>query len=153
MQPPVSLELLETPIGKYTWKNLAYKSVDTYLETKLKDEAKSKSSLRYLNVDNVTAGKVHNVWKFAGTEPMSVTKTHILCKILLGLYILQSNRHKFNQYEVEPTFPLCRDGAEDQLNFIVTCTALQYVRQPFMQTLNSVLELEQLFIDYDSDLL
>ena len=114
---------------------------------KQKDEAKCKSSLKYLNVDNLAAREVHIVWKFAGTEPMTVTKAHVKCKILRGLYILQSNCHKFNQYEVEPTY-----GAKER-HFIVTCTALQYVRQPFIQSLNSVLELEQLSVNNDSDLL
>ena len=48
------------------------------------------------------------VWEAAGYETMSVSKAMIKVKLLLGIYILQSNRHKFNKYEVRPDCPLCK---------------------------------------------
>jgi hypothetical protein len=52
------------------------------------------------------------VWETAGYETVSVSKAMIKVKLLLGTYILQSNRHKFNRYEVRPDCPLCNSGEE-----------------------------------------
>jgi hypothetical protein len=60
------------------------------------EEAYTKSTLKYLNIDNMEIRKTHMVWESAGYETMSVSKAMIKVKLLLGTYILQSNRHKFN---------------------------------------------------------
>jgi hypothetical protein len=57
-------------------------------------------------------------WEAAGYETMSVSNAMIKVKLLLGiLKILQSNRHKFNKYEVTPDWPLCNSGDEDHKHF------------------------------------
>jgi hypothetical protein len=49
--------------------------------------------------------KAHMVWEAAGYETVSVSKAMIKVKLLLGIKILQSNRHKFNKYGVRPDCP------------------------------------------------
>ena len=60
-------------------------------------------------------------------------------KLLLGTYILQSNRHKLNKYEVRPDCPLCNSGEEDREHFIVICSKLMDVRQKFIIALKNIL--------------
>ena len=79
------------------------------------------------------------VWEAAGYETMSVSKAMIKVKLLLGSYILQSNRHKFNKYEVRPDCPLCNSGDEDRKHFIVICSKLMEVRQKFIIALKNIL--------------
>ena len=110
-----------------------------YWENKLKEEAYTKSTLKYLNIDNMEMRKTHMVWEAAGYETMSVSKAMIKVKLLLGTYILQSNRHKFNKYEVRPDCPLCNSGDEDRKHFIVICSKLMDVRQKFIIALKNIL--------------
>ena len=79
------------------------------------------------------------VWEAAGYETMSVSKAMIKVKLLLGVYILQSNRHKFNNYEVRPDCPLCNRGEEDREHFVVICSKLMDVRQKFITALKTIL--------------
>lgn len=79
------------------------------------------------------------VWEAAGYESMSVSKAMIKVKLLLGTYILQTNRHKFNKHEVSPDCPLCDSGDEDREHFIVICPKLMEVRQQFIMALKNIL--------------
>jgi hypothetical protein len=48
--------------------------------------------------------------------------------LLTGTYILQCNRSKFNQHEVNATCPLCQLEDEDTLHFLIKCIALYAYR-------------------------
>jgi hypothetical protein len=65
--------------------------MNQYWENKLKEEAYTKSTLKYLNIDNMEIRKAHMVWEAAGYETVSVSKAMIKVKLLLGIKILQSN--------------------------------------------------------------
>jgi hypothetical protein len=113
--------------------------VNQYWENKLKEEAYTKNTLKYLNIDNMEIRKAHMVWEAVGYETVSVSKAMIKEKLLLGTYILQSNRHKFNKYEVRPVCPLCNSGEEGREHFIVICYKLMDVRQIFIIALKNIL--------------
>jgi hypothetical protein len=71
---------------------------------------------------------------------------------LLGIKILQSNRHKFNKYGVRPDCPLCNSGDEDCEHLIVICSKLMDVRQKSIIALKNILytkknPLTQLILD------
>jgi hypothetical protein len=105
----------------------------------LKEKAYTKSTLKYLNIDNMEIRKTHMVWEAAEYETMSVSKAKIKVKLLLGTYILQSNRHQFNKYEVRPDCPLCNSGDEERKHLIVICYKLMEVRQKFIITSKNIL--------------
>jgi hypothetical protein len=52
-------------------------------------------------------GKPHSTWSFVRDNPTDVQKAAIKTRILTGCYTLQANRSKFNQYNVDPTCPIC----------------------------------------------
>ena len=83
--------------------------------------------------------KAHMVWEVAGYETVSVSKAMIRVKLLLGTYMLQSNRHKFNKYEVRPDCPLSNNGDEDRKHCIVICSNLMDARQKFIIALKNIL--------------
>jgi hypothetical protein len=70
---PSSHDLLPNPPGKLSWKNTVYRAVNQYWENKLKEEAYTKITLKYLNIDNMEIRKTHMVWEAAGYETMSVS--------------------------------------------------------------------------------
>ena len=137
---PSCYDLLQNPPGKLTWKELVKRTVNSYWDNKLKLEAASKSSLKYVNIDRLSIGKTHLIWSSAGQNTHAITKASIKCRMLLGVYTLQANRHKFNQYEVEPTCPLCKQGPEDRTHFLVQCQHLTSIRQPFIDALSKAIE-------------
>ena len=77
----------------------------------------------------------HPIYKYTGSDPHEIDKAAIKARILTGTYTLQSNRHKFNQYEVDKTCELCAQEAEDREHFILRCSALQEARQKHLSKL------------------
>ena len=59
---PSPYDLMETHPNKRKWKKLVTDFVNLYWSLKLKDEVNSKTTLKYLNVDDVMIGKTHNIW-------------------------------------------------------------------------------------------
>jgi hypothetical protein len=70
----LSHDLLLNPPGKLSWKNTVYRAVNQCWENKLKEEEYTKSTLKYLNIDNMEIRKAHMVWEAAGCETVSVSK-------------------------------------------------------------------------------
>ena len=53
-------------------------------------------------------------------------------RIVTGIYIVQSIRTKFNQYQIDSTCPLCRLEDEDIIHMLLRCSLLHSVRKrPF----------------------
>ncbi|CAC5359503.1 unnamed protein product [Mytilus coruscus] len=136
---PSCYDLLQNPPGKSTWKNLVKSTVNSFWEQKLKLEAKTKSSLKFIDIDRLSIGKTHLIWSSAGSDTFTITKASVNCRMLLGVYTLQANRHRFNQFEVDPSCPLCKQGPEDRTHFLVLCQHFTSVRQPFMEALKIVM--------------
>ncbi|CAC5388171.1 unnamed protein product [Mytilus coruscus] len=134
---PSCYDLLQNPPGKSTWKNIVKSTVNRYWEQKLKLGAKTKSSLKYIDFGRLSIGKTHLIWSSAGSDTCAITKASVKCRMLLGVYTLQANRHRFNQIEVDPSCPLCKQGPEDRTHFLVLCQYLTTVRQPFMDALKN----------------
>ena len=63
-------------------------------------EARLKSTLRYLNFENYQVGRVHELWSSAKCNQHSVYKSFVHVKISVGTYIFQSNKARFNQFQV-----------------------------------------------------
>jgi hypothetical protein len=66
---PSLYDLLDTPPGKYQWKQLVNKAVYSYNSNRLTEEVQTKD------------GKVHNIWKSCGSEPYAVSLAALKAKI------------------------------------------------------------------------
>ena len=106
---------------------------------RIRDEASSKSSLKYLDIKKLKLEK-NLLWTNAGFETTAIAKAAVKCRLLLWVYTLQANRHKFSQYEVDPTCPLCNLGPEDRTHFLVTCQRLQTHRLEFFDQMETILQ-------------
>ena len=73
-------------------------------------------------------------------------------KVLTGTYILQTNRAKFNQNDVNPICQLCHKCEETPQHFIIDCEALAEDRDPilndFLTVLRSLLDIYPQAADY-----
>ena len=128
---PSPYDLLDTPPGKYQWKQLVNKAVYSYHSNILKEEAQTKSSLKYIYFNNSKDGKVHNISKSCGSEPYAVSLAAMKAKIATGTIILQKQVSRFSNNTKTPICQLCSKEIEDILHFIVRCSALQKVQCTF----------------------
>ncbi|CAG2246109.1 unnamed protein product [Mytilus edulis] len=74
---PSSSVLLQEPPGKFSWKNLVSKAVKTYWTNKIHSEAREKSSLQYINFEQLTFDNPHLVWKSAKFEHFSIRERRV----------------------------------------------------------------------------
>ena len=70
---------------------------------------------------------------------MAIKKADSKIRLMTGTYVLQSNRSKFNQYNVNPTCILCKEEPEDQKHFLLRCPRLTDTRDSFFRTINVIL--------------
>ena len=59
--------------------------------------------------------------------------------MLTGVYMLQTTKSRFNQYEVEQICPLCRLAALDLQRMLLRCPALSEVRSPLFSSIRQLL--------------
>jgi hypothetical protein len=129
---PNTLSLLETRPSKEHWRQMVRRSVVDFWTRKLVKDAKSQTSLKFLNVESLHVGKTHQLWETVSSEMRDVTRAMVKAKLLTGTYTLQANRAVINQYEVDKACPLCGMGPENRQHFMLECPSLQDVRNPYM---------------------
>ena len=69
-----------------------------------------------------------------------MSDTYWYTYLLTGTFILQSNRARFNQNEVDPTCQLCYAESETLTHFLLKCRKLETVRKPILDKFNIVLK-------------
>jgi hypothetical protein len=93
------------------------------------EEASSKSSLKYLNIKNLEIGKCSNVWNLHLELRLETRKAIVKARMMTGSYILQINKHKFNNNSIDQTCPLCKADDETIIHLITTCPILSDIRE------------------------
>ena len=68
-------------------------------------------------------------------------KANIQINLVCGVYMLQSTKAKFNQYEIN-SLSVSQSEDENIIHFILTCKELQTVRDPFVCKLRNLLLLD-----------
>ena len=93
--------------------------------------------LQYLNTDDYTPDRKH--WLIQHTRELrDATRLKTKLKLVTGSYTLPVNGACLNQNPVAPTCTcmICHNGDETTEHFILTCTALEEVRNPMILRLN-----------------
>lgn len=123
---PGIFSLLNHPIPLPTWKKMVKQATTNYWNAKLKTEASRKPTLRYLNTDQCTIGKLHTVWEWTHRHPEDIKRAAVKLKLLTGTYQLQAVAAKHTG--ATTTCQLCGQDAEDLAHFLLRCRALESVR-------------------------
>ena len=138
---PSAESLLDNPLEKLEWKKQVNKVINDHWTGKILCRSELYSSLRYLS-KTFTVGNCHPAVKPYNCSNRDIYRIPVKNKILTGTYILQSNRAKFNQNEVNPMCQLCQMDNETLKHFLLECKVLEYVRKPvlkdFLQVCNSL---------------
>ena len=111
-----------------------HKAVYTYWVDNLKWRASFDSSLEFLCVSGYWPSKKHPLIQNIGCVS-DVPRVHTKLKLVTGTYILQVNRVRFNQNEIDATCQICHQAEETLEHFILDCTVLEPVRRPALDAI------------------
>ncbi|XP_045215288.2 uncharacterized protein LOC123565485 [Mercenaria mercenaria] len=145
---------LNSPMTKNQWKSTVNVKVVQWWKKNIESRTVTYSSLKFMN-PVYTPGKFHPVLRVGCSSVLEATRIPARLRLLTGNYMLQSNRHKFNQNEVSPVCRLCVSGAETVEHFLLLCPSLESVRLPGMNEIISILEetsYTHLFQTYDQQI-
>ena len=131
---PDPYTVLDCPPSKGQWKSVVHKAVYTYWVDNLKWRASFYSSLEFLCVSSYWPGKKHPLIQNIGCVS-DVPRVHTKLKLVTGTYILQVNRVRFNQNEIDATCQICHQAEETLEHFILDCTVLEPVRRPALDAI------------------
>ena len=148
--PDVNL-LLENPIQKEAWQKQVYKKVRDFWKQKILDVACTYSSLKHLSFEGFTPGRIHPLLALETSSPTDINRIRLKLKMLVGEYVLQTNRAAFNQNEFKPICLLCDNEEETLAHFLLHCKSLDTVRLPVLNDVSHELmhTLKKDFQSYD----
>ena len=132
---PSIFQLLSNPPSKNEWKRVMNTAVNKAVEEGWQQDVKSKSSLKYVNVDSLKVGRTHHIWSTVRNSIYDSRRAQLKSKLLTGTYILQGNRAVFNQFQVNPTCRLCKAEPETRQHFISECSFLNNERAAYSEKL------------------
>jgi len=136
---PSIYDLMNTPPAKDEWKKEVHGAIETYWNASIMQDAETKSSLRHLNTSNLQTDVTHQLWSTLHSSPREVEKASIKARLLTDTYVLQSNRAKFNQFDIDDTCPLCAKEAETRAHFLLRCSELEKPRKYFAEKLEHLM--------------
>ena len=104
---PEIYRLLESPYTKYQWKKLLYEQVNVYWKNYMIEMSKLYKSIDFLNTEIYKAGKQHPLIYIKTVSTRDANRIPITLKFVSGQYILQANRARFTQNQVDTRCQLC----------------------------------------------
>ena len=134
---PVLSELLTRNMSKEQWKRQVSNSASSYWYDKLTEECQAKKTLSRLQPPR--EGQKHHIWTIKN-GCRAVRQATIKARMLCGVYLLQSHRKRFNQYEVDDCCMLCRQETEDLTHFLARCSHHRVTRNFFSPRIQECLE-------------
>ena len=109
------------PWPKLTWKKHTRYLVTQFWFNKLKEEASTKTTLKWLLLHDSWISQIHPAWGCCRGKPFQTGAATIRVTLLLGRYGLQQERVSYTKQESNPTCPLCNLEEEDVCHFILRC--------------------------------
>ncbi|VDI32111.1 Hypothetical predicted protein [Mytilus galloprovincialis] len=151
---PSAHEIILNP--EKNWKRLTHEVIDKTWKNKWTESARSKSTLKYMEVNNWNFKKPNFCWSSVRDNKRDVSKGIIKSRILTGTYKTQSITNRFDGTK-SAECKLCMVGPEDYKHFLINCESLNCVRKIHQDRLKSLLEDNHIhycsIIDSDEDLL
>ena len=147
---PVVRNAILSPWAKDKWKSFIREAVAGQWSDQMKTRAMNKSSLQYMNLDIPSLSAAHHLWPRGGCPSRKRVAASYRAKLLSGSYILQATMARFNQNQVNPTCPLCKNAPEDLPHFVLACPALDKPRRKLLPRIQKLAKDLGMFIPEDS---
>ena len=122
------------PWDRIKWKHFITSTISNYRFGKLLEGTQTKSSLSWFNTSLCRSGRPHHLWPVQGCDSSTRLAAGYRAKILTASNILQSNRARFNQHEVDPAWPPCSATTEDIPHILMECPALKPAHDKHLPT-------------------
>lgn len=135
---PCAEEILDNPPRKLQWKRLYNCAINKYWSEMILSQSRLYSSLKYLS-KSYNIGKCHPAIKPYKLSCRDIIRIPVKNKLMTGTFILQSNRAKFNQNEVNPTCQLCYAEDETIQHFLLQCETLETIRKHILDDIKQVI--------------
>ena len=103
--------------------------------------------LKYLNPDCIKVGRVHPHFATVRNNTYDTRRAEVKVRLLTGTYTLQSNRAKFNQFNVSPICKLCCKHPETREHFLILCESFRDVRSVSMNKIRVLFDYSSGIID------
>lgn len=126
---------MSTNISKLEWKMLTKEALNEYWTLNLREDCRNRSTLNMLSIENMSIGKTHLVWDSSANSVKEVRQSITKARMLTGRYMLQTNKVKFNQAEIDPTCPVCRTEDEDLTHMLTSCPSYHQLRKSKFSTI------------------
>ncbi len=94
-----------------------------------------KSTLGHLSIQDKPLSNPHNILKSVKNTQFEVKKAEIKLKMVTGTYMLQTTKAKFSKNQITAKCQICGTTDEDIRHFLISCKALESIRQPLMSDL------------------
>ena len=135
---PLLSTLLDCSLSKNQMKSLFKRAVNNWWTDALKQECTTKSTLVFLNIEDLSTEDYHPVWKTVKPNLFDIQRAHIKARLLTDTYILQHHIAKFKK-EDSDTCKLCILDTEDRSHFLTSCAALFEVRDIWIPKIKDII--------------
>ena len=135
----ISRTSILSTLTHFQWRNTCRQAVYSYWSDRLREEASDKPTLSNCNLMNMAIGKSHLIWENVDNNTVDVKRGITKARMLTGVYMLQSTKAGFNQYDVEQICLLCMLATEDLQHMLTRCLALSEVRSPLLSSIRVLL--------------
>ena len=113
----------------------------------LREEARDKSSLQFLNLESCSTDSVHPVWQNLSC-PLAIKKATVKAMLLTKRYPLSTSPTSgINQSD---TCPLCKEDPETTTHFILQCSKLSATRLPYIRRIMDTCRNQKISVDPES---
>ena len=137
---PTAYDLIISTPTKETWKHMLREAIHEEVVKDWQKDIAEKPSLKYLNHTILQIGHPHPIYASVRANIQDIQRAEIMAKLLTGTYILQTNRSRFNQFNVNPTCGLCLSHPETREHFISQCISFSDIRKRFITKAADVLQ-------------
>jgi hypothetical protein len=126
---PTAYQVSSNPPTKQHWKRTVKSAVYGTWDKDLREEASSKSTMQYLDLDHCRIGRLHPVWKEL-SSPLDIQKATVKAQLLVKRYPLATSPTSGARRLM--ICPLCGEEDETTEHFVLTCQTLRDVRTPYL---------------------
>ena len=111
-EPEYLLQNIRSDRSKQYWKRVMKRHVDSFWHFQNQQEVNGKSTLSHFKLQENSARIPHQLWLGSKYSPSASRKAAIKANIVINTYRIQSNKAKFNKYEVNPICVMCDERDE-----------------------------------------
>lgn len=127
---------MEKPPIKHKWEQKQLKvAIDQHWSLIWTEECRTKSTLKYLSVQNNPINNPHIIWKCVKNNQYHIKKAEIKCKLVTGTYMLQITKANCCKKYISPCCRICEESDKSITHFILVFKAFDDVRQKYLKKL------------------